>query len=178
MAKPSFTRVTQPTIPIPKVLTVPSGQLNTAHLSINELYAKEKEKSQTIAPEDLPRESFSTDQMKMLWKQFAYQMKEKGKDTIYHAMTKRDPVLVEGYTVQIEVDNIAQEGSMQRINQDLLDFMREGLKNYDVQLKLLLSENPEIDQKSMMPKDKFAAMARKYSNLYTFKSAFNLDFEG
>lgn len=141
------------------------------------MYDREKDKSRSLAPENLPRESFSTDQMKMLWKQFAFQMKEKGKETVYHAMTKRDPTLLDGCFIQIEIDNIAQEGSMQRIHQDLLDFLREGLKNYDVQLKTILADNPEMGEQSMMPKDQFTAMARKYPNLHSFRSAFNLDFE-
>ncbi|MBU2020069.1 MAG: hypothetical protein KJ941_10540 [Bacteroidetes bacterium] len=169
--------MTQPTIPVPKKLTVPSGQLNTSHLSINELYSREKDKSNSIAPENLPRESFSTDQMKMLWKQFAFQMKEKGKDTVYHAMNKRNPVLLDGCNIQIEIDNIAQEGSMQRINQDLLDFLRDGLKNYDIQLQIILADNPEMGEQSLMPKDQFTALARKFPNLHSFRSAFNLDFD-
>lgn len=165
------------TPPPPKVLRVPTGKLNTQNLSINELYQEQKEKQQSLAPENLPYESFSTDQLKMLWKQFAYKMRDLGKDSVYHALIKRDPVLGEKTTILHEIDNIAQEGALQRVQQELIDFLRENLKNYGIQIDWKLAENIEEDERYLTPKDQFTALARKYPNLHSLRSAFHLDFD-
>lgn len=113
----------------------------------------------------------------MLWKQFAYKMRDLGKDSVYHALIKRDPALGEKTTILHEIDNIAQEGALQRVQQELIDFLRENLKNYGIQIDWKLAENMEEDERYLTPKDQFTALARKYPNLHSLRSAFHLDFD-
>jgi len=159
------------------MLTVPTGQLNTSNLSIKQMYAQETEKRTNVSPENLPRESFSSDQLKMVWRQFAFKMREDAKETVYHAMVKRDPLLLENSLIRFEVDNVTQEGSIHRIIQDMSEHFRKELNNYDIVIETFVSENPDAEQQFLSPKDKFTALARKYPNLHSFKQAFNLDFE-
>lgn len=104
-------------------------------------------------------------------------MREEAKETVYHAMVKKDPVLLEGFVIRLEVDNVTQEGSIQRIIHDMTDYFRKELKNYDLSIETVVSENVDQNEQYLSPKDKFTALARKYPNLHSFKSAFNLDFE-
>ena len=113
----------------------------------------------------------------MLWKQYVFQMKELGKDTIYYAMNKRLPVLKDETKIFLDIDNVAQEGAMQRIHQELLDFLREGLKNYQVQLEVVLTQNTDNEISLTNPRDKYKSLAKQYPNLNSLRTAFNLDFE-
>ena len=62
-------------------------------ISIKQALADEKER-QLKSLEEKARELFSTDQLIMAWKQYAFTMKEIGKDTFFHALTKREPSFV------------------------------------------------------------------------------------
>lgn len=159
-------------------MSAPSGALNTSNLSIKQLMNEERKKSQSIPEKDLPMESFSKDQLIMAWKQFAFKMKDERKDTLYNAMVKRDPVITEGDVIRIEVDNHVQLRYFEKSMQDLTASLREKLKNFRVSVDVILAEgNDQEGGGYESPKDQFARLARKYPNLHSFKSAFNLDFD-
>ncbi len=160
-----------------KTLVTPTGTLKTNNPSINALLEKEKENSKVIPNEDLPRTSFSSDQLRMFWRQYAFQAKEQAKETLYNAMIKRDPIIVEGYKIKIEVDNAVQMTMLEGAKQEMTDFFRANLKNFDIQLECFITEKIDDNQQYVSPKDQFMALSRKYPNLHTFKSSFNLDFD-
>lgn len=93
-----------------KIATVPTGQLNTTTLSIKKMMEKkEDEMSHTDhLPENLPHNPFTFDQVKMLWRRFAFEMKEKGMETFYNAMIKREPIQKEETHFVMDVDNQVQ----------------------------------------------------------------------
>jgi|TARA_R110000737_G_scaffold327084_1_gene341103 hypothetical protein len=160
-----------------KALKVPTGTLKTTNISIKQILKEERENNIQIPIEDLPHESFSIDQLKMYWRQYAFQAKENAEITLYNAMIKREPILVDGKLIRIEVDNSVQMGFIDNVQQHMTDFFRSHLKNYSIMIEAFQTE--EIDEESQYksPKDQFTALARKYPNLHSFKSAFNLDFE-
>ena len=77
----------------PRVMTAPSGKLNSSSLSIKQMLEKKEEENVAGAVDlsNMPREPFSIDDLKMLWRRFAFQMKDEGRDTFYNALIKRDP---------------------------------------------------------------------------------------
>lgn len=160
-----------------KTLVTPTGTLRTNNPSINQILQHEKESNIVIPNEDLPRESFSSDQLRMYWRQFAFQAKEQAKETLYNAMIKRDPIIVDSHLIRIEVDNTVQMNMLDASKQEMTDFFRTHLKNYDIQIDCFVTENIDTEQQFLSPKDQFLALARKYPNLHTFKSSFNLDFD-
>jgi len=160
-----------------KALKVPTGTLHTTNISIKQILKEDSEKNKTIAEEDLPYESFSTDELKMFWRQYAFQAKEKSEITLYNAMIKRDPILVDGKIIRIEVDNTVQMGFIHNAQQTMTDFFRTHLKNYSILLDPFVTEVIDEESQYKSPKEQFAALARKYPNLHSFKTAFNLDFE-
>lgn len=164
-------------MPVQKVLSVPTGKLNTSNLSINEIMIKERAKSEHIPEEDLPMETFSNDQLKMAWKQYAFWAKDNQKETLYNAMIKRDPIRGEEDVIRLELDNPVQLSYVEKGLQEMTMFFRKKLQNYRFKIEPFLTENPEASSGYKSPKDQFSAMARKYPNLHSFKSAFNLDFD-
>jgi len=55
-----------------KALKVPTGTLKTTNISIKQILKEERENNIQIPIEDLPHESFSIDQLKMYWRQYAF----------------------------------------------------------------------------------------------------------
>ncbi len=163
--------------PVPKVLSEPTGNVATTHVSIKKIL--EDQKLQEVSPnqEDMPREVFSKEQVRMYWKQFAFQMKENGMETFYHALIKREPHYLEEEKFGLEVDNQIQIDYINPILGDFIHFLRKNLNNYQVEVTLILSDNPNKEVKYLTGKDKFNALARRNPNLHTLKNLFNLDIE-
>ena len=181
-SKPLAPAIRQATIPEEvekKLATVPTGQLNTTSLSIKKMMEK-KADDQTAAerlPENLPQNTFSYDQVKMLWRRFAFLMKEKGMETYYNAMIKREPIQKGETHYVMDVDNQIQVDYITPHLQEMIGYFRKELKNYSFEISFNLNENPESELKFLTGKDKFAALARKNPNLHTLKNTFNLDIE-
>ncbi len=161
----------------PKVLTEPTGNVGSTHISIKRILEEQKAQEVTPNHDNMPREGFSKEQVKMYWKQFAFQMKENGMETFYHALIKREPHFLEEEKFGLEVDNQIQIDYINPILGNFIDFLRKNLRNYQVEITLILSDNPNKEVKYLTGKDKFNALARRNPNLHTLKNLFNLDIE-
>ena len=161
-----------------KKLQTPTGQLQSSLISIKELTApKIDDQSRNEPIENRPQTPFSSDELKISWKKFAFTMKSAGNDTMYLAMIKRDPKIGANFQLIHEVDNQVQIDYIQTHLSDLIDFLRESLNNWKISINFSISENQEESLKHQTGKDKFNALARKNPNLHTFQKTFNLDIE-
>lgn len=166
--------------PEPKVLSAPSGNKKYASsLSINKMMAP-KEEGEDGAPMDLsnmPMNDYHIDDFKMAWRRFAHLLKEKGDKTYYNALLKRDPIQKGDDQFILQLDSVIQLDTIRLRISELLGYLRKELRNYNIDVKLEITNNPEEEVKFQTGKDKFAALARKNPNLHTLKKTFNLDIE-
>lgn len=160
-------------------VTKTARKIKTSNLSIKKLIEKKEEIATKgiLDTNSMPQNSYSIDDLKMHWRRFAFEMKSKGKETFYNAMIKRDPKQKEIDEFALLVDNQIQIDYIQPQLSDLVDYIRSELKNYQIEIKIELSNKPEEQLKFQTGKDKFAALARKNPNLHALKSTFNLDIE-
>lgn len=166
--------------PEAKILSVPTGQLNTSNLSIKQILTPSQNTSsasEMSASGDLPFENFTFDQAKMVWRKYAHDMKAKGMETFYNAMIKRDPKISENQKITMDVDNQVQIDYITPHLNDLIGHLRKELKNYNISVDFTLSEDKESQVKFLTGKDRFASLAKKNPNLHSFKTVFNLDIE-
>jgi PIN domain nuclease of toxin-antitoxin system len=120
---------------------------------------------------------FSYDQVKMVWKQLAFKMKEKGQENVYFALNKRDPKLFNDIEIHHECDNQIQIEIIQSQMSEILEFIRKELENYSVKIFFSLIENQEENLKLLTGKDKFLALSKKNANLFSLQKTFNLDID-
>ena len=158
-------------------LSKPQGNVKANIISIRETLEKDQASNQQVRQEDLPREGFHLDHVKMYWKQFAFQVKEDGMETFYNALIKRDPVLRGEETLELTVDNLVQQNYIQTHLLTFKEFMRKQLGNFYLDIVLVQAAADEEEVKFLTGKDKFAALARKNPNLHTLKNRFNLDID-
>mgnify|MGYP006152408879 FL=1 len=164
--------------PEPTVLKSPTGQVVSAMVSIKTLIQKQEEQAnEKVDLNNLPHDPYTFDQVKMLWRRFAFEIKEKGMDTFYNALIKREPVDLNEHNYAIDVDNQVQVDYITPHLQDMNAFFRKELNNYVFTVSLRLSEKQEEEVKYLTGKDKFMALARKNPNMHTLKNLFNLDIE-
>jgi DNA polymerase-3 subunit gamma/tau len=161
----------------PVVLSSPAGSVDAPHISIKKILEDQIKNDPTLTKENEEREPFTRDQLKMFWKRFAFQMKENSMETFYNALIKREPVFLDDEKLAIEVDNNVQIDYINPHLNDFVSFLRKNLKNYSISVELKLTDDPMKEVKYLTGKDKFAAMARKNTNLHKLKNLFNLDIE-
>ena len=166
--------------PEAKILSVPTGQLNTSNISIKKVLNPEY--NTTVGNElntigEKPFDFFTFDQAKMVWKKYAHDMKAKGMETFYNAMIKRDPKINDSQKFTMEVDNQVQIDYITPHVNDLIGHLRSELKNYNITVDFMLSEDKESQVKFLSGKDRFTSLAKKNPNLHSFKTIFNLDIE-
>ncbi len=166
-------------IPAPKKVSAPIGQINTETLSIKKMMEKiEEQNGIENDVSKLPRQEFTLDELKMLWKRFAFEAKEKGMETLYNALVKRDPIQLDATNFQLMVDNKVQVDYINPYLPDMIGRFRKDLQNYLLEITIIMSENNDEEEvKFLSGKDKFASLARKNPNLHTLKNTFNLDID-
>lgn len=127
--------------------------------------------------ENLPANEFTFDQIKMLWRQYAHAAKEKGLETMYHALIKRDPKLKDEHTFLLEVDNQVQIDYINPHLADMMNFIRKNIKNFHFAVEIILTKEEMAEVKLLNGKDRFNALSKSNPNLVTLKNVFNLDIE-
>ncbi len=138
----------------------------------------EKEKAlKNKSSETLPEENYTPDRLTRIWRQYAFQVKDEGKETFYNALLKRDPLIEKNDVLKLFVDNQIQVDYITPLINELISFLRNSLKNHNITVKIELTENPVEDVKFLNGKDKFEVMAKKNPELNTLKNLFNLDIE-
>lgn len=130
-----------------------------------------------MGTKEILSEDFTFDQVKMVWRRYAHEMKAKGMETFYNAMIKRDPKVKEDVHFTMDVDNQVQIDYITPHLNELIQFLRNELRNDGITLNFSLSEDKESQVKFLTGKDRFASLAKKNPNLHSFKSVFNLDIE-
>ena len=164
---------------IPKIKKIqkPIGTSKNAHLSILSLLEKEKEKGKHDK-NNLPKDSFTQDQLNMLWRKYAFMMKEKGMETFHSALTKRFPVKKgDNYVFEFEVDNEIQKDYIHTHLDEFHEFLRKSLNNFSLKIELFLTKEENHPPKFLNGKEKFEILAKKNTNLNYLKKSLDLDLD-
>jgi len=109
-------------------------------------------------------------------RKYAHIVKDQGKDTFYHALIKRDP-LVSEETITLLLDNSVQVEYIKPLLVAFSEFLKEELNNGFVTIQLQITEEQEKESKPITGKDKYNALARKNHNIHTLRNRFDLDIE-
>jgi hypothetical protein len=162
-----------------RVLTSPTGNLKTSYLSIKEMQEQQRiaKVSSGEIEKDKPKKQFTYDDLIMTWKRFAFQCKEEGMDTLYAALSGRDPkVNLETFMITHEIDNTVQKTFLESNEARLMSFLRTELENFSVSLTIV--EITGDDSKKLYSgKDKFEDMAKRNPHLQTLQKRFKLDID-
>ncbi|MFT6998929.1 MAG: DNA polymerase-3 subunit gamma/tau, partial [Cryomorphaceae bacterium] len=128
--------------------------------------------------EGKPADAFNLNELWDAWKAYAAKIKAEDKQSYYATLTKHDPVVVEENQIEFLVDNHVQISDINEDKGTLLEFLREKLNNWRIQLNVVIDETETKDGDSLYdPSAKFAAMAEKNPLLKELKNRFDLDIE-
>lgn len=147
------------------------------------LETKEEKQEQDPADESAyyegkPADAFNLNELWDAWKAYAARIKAEDKQSYYVTLTKHDPVVVVENQIEFLVDNHVQISDINEDKGNLLEFLREKLNNWRIQLNVVIDETETKDGDSLYdPSAKFAAMAEKNPLLKEFKNRFDLDID-
>ena len=110
------------------------------------------------------------------WSTLAEMVKSEGKISLYTVMTANKPELKENYKVNIIVENAIQQQLLIESKVDVLNYMRQKLNNFQVDLIPVMQQNHVI-RKPVTDSEKYQAMVAQNPLLDTFRKEFNLGFE-
>ncbi|MGV3685405.1 MAG: DNA polymerase III subunit gamma/tau [Daejeonella sp.] len=164
-----------------KKISIPKPSLaGSASLipNLNDLEASYSKKEDQ-APEYLigeSREDFDADKMLKHWNQYAGRIKKEGKINIFTIMTSNPPALLEGFIIELIIENKVQEELLMSEKVDLLNFMRTELKNFGIELTTRQVE-PTAKRRLYTSTEKYSHMVEKNPKLEEFRRRFNLDID-
>ena len=158
-----------------------SSLAENAELKNNRTIKTEAEHiSETVAHlnENRPATDFNLAELWKVWDKYAAKIKAEDKKSYYATLTKHQPVMREKYKVELLIDNHVQQSDLESDKLQILEFLRENLNNWQIQLEGVIDETESDDGDSLYdPRKKFEAMNSQNPNLARMKEIFDLDVE-
>jgi len=137
--------------------------------------AKKDTESDSQVQKNTATSPFTQEELKSYWNEFASSLKVDFPH-LFTTLTSREPVLKENWQIELEIDNRILEEELSLKKDDLLDFLKQKLDNFQITLKTRIQEN----QKELKPytdKEKFEKMAEKNPAINKLKEQLDLDIE-
>ncbi len=131
---------------------------------------EENNTADTIRPDD----TFTQKQLMQAWKEYSTRIREAGRESFYSTLTLSDPEILENHQVKLKIKNSAQELELNREKGDMLEFLREKLNNFFIEISFEIEQS---DQPTALytNSQKFEAMVKKNPNLGKLSGNLNLD---
>jgi DNA polymerase-3 subunit gamma/tau len=123
----------------------------------------------------MERQDFDQEKLEKVWNYYTESIAGQYPN-LYSILSSRKPVLGPEYVIEIQLENRAQEITFKERKTDLIDFLRDELRNYGLQLNTILVEGVS-QTKPYMADDKYRAMLEKNSDLKTLRETLDLELE-
>jgi len=119
------------------------------------------------------KESFTFEQLKVLWDRYANKIKEEGKINVYTMLTSNEPIL-DNDVITVIIENKIQESILQDELVYFLNFLRPELKNFNLRIVTKKVER-ELKNRLYTSIEKYQYMVQKNPQLEEMRKQFNLD---
>jgi len=121
---------------------------NTSGLSLSSIKKKKehliKQMDVILEKDDLPKESFTEEQMQTVWNAYVKKIEGQGKYNLSSILSIDTPKLRET-TISLEFPNHTNKIEVERQQYELLGFLRQKLNNFNINLSITVNE--ELDKK-------------------------------
>jgi len=143
-------------------------------LSLKDILNPKTEQKINTAYIEERTEPFSQDELSDKWRKFAYSVKLKDLD-LYSTLTVNEPVLKEGFLVQLAIFNQAQAVDVNNKKVELLHYLRNQLNNTKIDLELVIDKEAETKGVYTI-KDKYEKLVEINPAVDLFRKKFDLHF--
>ncbi len=160
----------------PQILAERNAEKVSA-LSLKSIRKKQELKKELVAKQpdekNLPKESFSEEEMVTAWNSYTQKIEKDGKFNLLSHLTMGTPKL-DGTLIHLVFPNSTIKVEVERAKYDLLVFLREQLKNYDIDLSIEVNEE-EVKRYAYTPREKFEKLKEKNPLIESLRKEFDLD---
>ncbi|TXG35974.1 DNA polymerase III subunit gamma/tau [Seonamhaeicola maritimus] len=161
----------------PPKIVLKQDSKRTSGLSLSSLKAKKehqiRQMNVVIDEEDLPKDSFTENELIKVWNTFIEKLQEQGKRNLASILSIDTPKLKES-TIHLVFPNATNKVEVERNQYDLLGFIRKSLNNFDIDLSITVNEVLE-KQYAYTSIEKYEKLKEKNPNIELLKKTFNLD---
>ena len=164
--------------PKPKLKKAPFKSLErrTSSLSLKSIHQKkEVEKSDIeVNYDEHPKEVFTEETLQKFWKEYVDLLNKKGEKSMASIVGTELPKLKNQFKISFTVPNKLMEDQFKKGKPKLLNFLRENLNNFGIDIHVTLNE--KIEKKfAYTPKEKYQKMIELNPLLEKLRHTFELD---
>ncbi|PST81663.1 DNA polymerase III subunit gamma/tau [Pedobacter yulinensis] len=120
------------------------------------------------------RQPFTYETLLELWNKYAERLKADGKINVFTLMTTNAPVLKTPEHIVVLTENKIQEHLLQDESVELLNYLRNGLQNFGIEISHEQTERKQV-KRLYTNTEKYAYLAAKNPKLEEMRRRFNLD---
>ena len=162
----------------PPKIQIGNLEKRVSGLSLSSIKIKkehENTKAPEIAHEDLPKDSFSEEDMQKHWDDFVHQLESQGRKILASNLQTDVPKLKSDDTIWIELPNSTMKKEIEREQNLMLDYLKQKLNNYSITLQITVNE--EVAKKfAFTPAEKYEKLKEKNPAIDLLRKEFDLDF--
>ena len=164
-------------MPMQAALMIERPTKKVSALSLKSIRKKQEINQEKAAQlpdvKNLPKEEFTEEAMIAAWNEYTQQIEELGKFNLLSHLTMGVPKL-EGKLIHLEFPNETIKVEVERAKYELLGFLRDKLKNYDVDLSIEVNETA-VKRYAYTSKEKFEKLKEKNPLMEQLRNEFDLD---
>jgi DNA polymerase III subunit gamma/tau len=133
--------------------------------------------TQVPAPnsQNITQQEFTQEKLEKVWLYYTESIAGQYPN-FYSILSTRKPQLKEGFNLELALDNRAQEILMKERKADLLDFLRNELRNQNIQMETILVETA-TQSKPYTSEEKYRTMLEKNPELKALREGLELELE-
>ena len=121
----------------------------------------------------LPVEDFSEKEMLNAWQEYSVIVEREGKFNLLSHLTMGTPKM-KGSMIHLEFPNHTIKTEVEQAKFELLNFLREKLENFDIDLDITVNETAE-KKYAYSPREKYEKLKEKNPLIERFRTEFGLD---
>jgi DNA polymerase-3 subunit gamma/tau len=166
----------------PKPSFIPNLNSPSTSIKIPSLKDLGKNAAAEMAEEDDPyikgdaKEDFTMDSFLKHWSDYAAKIKAERNMSLFTIFTANAPVMLKPYDFEVVVANKVQENLFREEKPSLMNYLRVGLRNFDIEVATRVDEI-KAAKRPYTTSEKYQHMASKNPQLAELKRRFNLDLD-
>ncbi len=146
-------------------------------ISISDLEDELEEIKEESKALEESNEAFTKEDLQKVWEDFVVLQKEKGKSNFATTLDRYEPALLDNCKIEILISNKSQEVVIEKEKIDLHEYLRENLKNDNIEVITKIQVQTDEEKIPYTNKDKYEQMSKENPNLGTLKKELGLDFD-
>lgn len=142
----------------------------------NSIKTEEEKNAEKVELTGDEKNPFTQEEFIKVWVDYSSQIKLENKMSLASLLDNYTPTLKEEFKIELPVENKLQANELIHERIDLLNYLRQKLKNYSITVEPAIVENTQ-ERKLYTSKDKYQYMLEKNPKLDEFRKTFNLDLD-